>query len=340
MSFDDAYGALTDHDDDARWAYGTGFADPLAGVPTAVPDGVDRADLAGYCLMLGDDALVMSHRLQQWVTRAPELEDELALANIGLDLLGQARLLLTRAGDVESAGRDEDALAYLRGPAEFRNVRLAERADDDFAHLVARLLVFTCWRLPLLDRLAGSRDPVLAAIGAKGVKELTYHREYAAQWVVRLGDGTDLSHRRMQAAVDAVLPLAGELFRAHEVESRLVASGVAADPPALRPEFDAALSQVLAAATLHRPEPGAGTPPEGDSAVARLHRPEPGAGTPPEGDNAVARLHLPEPGAGTPPEGDSVVSAGSGRGGVHGPELAEILGEMQGLARALPGGVW
>ena len=111
MSFDDAYDALTDHDDDTRWAYGTGFTDPLAGVPTEPPAGVDVADLAAYCLMLGDDALILSHRLQQWVTRAPELEDELAIANIALDLLGQARLLLTRAGEVEGAGRDEDALA-------------------------------------------------------------------------------------------------------------------------------------------------------------------------------------------------------------------------------------
>src|ERR1044071_7362055 len=108
MSFDDAYDALTDHDDDTRWAYGTGFSDPLA----AVPDGVDRADLAAYCLMLGDDALIMSHRLQQWVTRAPELEDEMALANIALDLLGQARLLLPGAGAAEGAGRTEDDLAY------------------------------------------------------------------------------------------------------------------------------------------------------------------------------------------------------------------------------------
>ena len=251
MSFDDdAYGALTDHDDDARWAYGTGFADPLAGVPTAVPGDVDRADLAAYCLMLGDDALVMSHRLQQWVTRAPELEDELAIANIGLDLLGQARLLLTRAGEVEGTGHDEDSLAYLRDVADFRNVRLAEHADADFAHLVARLLVFACWRLPLLDRLSASRDPVLAAIGAKGVKETTYHREYAAGWVVRLGDGTDLSHQRMRAAVDAVLPLAGELFVPHEVESRLAAAGVAVDPATLRPEFDEAMTQVLDVATV------------------------------------------------------------------------------------------
>src|ERR1700753_1548920 len=122
MSFDDAYEALTDHHDDARWAYGTGFAAPMAGVSTEVPPGVDRGDLTAYCLMLGDDALIMSHRLQQWVTRAPELEDEMALANIGLDLLGQARLLLTRAGEAEGTGRGEDDLAYLRDPSGFVHV--------------------------------------------------------------------------------------------------------------------------------------------------------------------------------------------------------------------------
>jgi ring-1,2-phenylacetyl-CoA epoxidase subunit PaaC len=256
MSFDEAYQALTDHDDDARWAYGTGFADPLAGVDTAVPAGVDRGDLAAYCLMLGDDALIMSHRLQQWVTRAPELEDELAIANIALDLLGQARLLLTRAAEVEDAGRDEDALAYLRDAADFRNVRLVEREDADFAHLVARLLVFATWRLALLDALTAAGDPVLAAIGAKGVKEVTYHRDYAARWVVRLGDGTELSHARMQAAADAVLPLAGELFRTHAIESRLAAAGTAVDPATLRAEFDGVWAQVIAAATL-RPPAGA-----------------------------------------------------------------------------------
>jgi ring-1,2-phenylacetyl-CoA epoxidase subunit PaaC len=256
MAFDAAYEALTDHDDDSRWAYGTGFADPLAGVSTAVPSDVDRADLAAYCLMLGDDALVMSHRLQQWVTRSPELEDELAIANIALDLLGQARLLLTRAGEAEGGGRDEDALAYLRDATAFRNVRLAEQPDPDFAHLMARLLAFSAWRLALLDRLSGSRDPVLAAIGAKGVKEVTYHREYAAGWVVRLGDGTALSHERMQRAAEAVWPLLDELFRAHEVEVRLAAAGVAVDPSELRAEVDAVLVQVLDAATLTRPDPG------------------------------------------------------------------------------------
>jgi ring-1,2-phenylacetyl-CoA epoxidase subunit PaaC len=264
MSFDAAaYEALTDHEDDARWAYGTGFADPLAGMPTAVPDDVDRADLSAYCLMLGDDALIMSHRLQEWVTLAPELEDELAIANIGLDLLGQARLLLTRAGEAEGRDRDEDALAYLREPAEFRNVRLAERADADFAHLLARLLVFATWRLALLDRLGTSRDPVLAAIGAKGVKELTYHREYAAGWVVRLGDGTELSRARMAAAMTAVQPLVGELFQPHEIELRLAASGVAVDPSTLRDEFDDVLSEVCRVATLAPPAPPGPAPARG-----------------------------------------------------------------------------
>ncbi|MFI1990319.1 1,2-phenylacetyl-CoA epoxidase subunit PaaC [Actinoplanes sp. NPDC020271] len=217
-------------------------------MPADLPDGVDRADLMTYCLMLGDDALIMSHRLQQWVTRAPELEDELAIANIALDLLGQARLLLTRAGMAEGGGRGEDHLAYGRDAHEFRNVRLVERADGNFAQLMARLLVFTTWRLAVFDRLSGSRDPMLAAIAAKGVKELTYHRDYAAQWVVRLGDGTPLSHSLMAAAMADIAPFAGELFRPHEVELRL--GGVAVDPGLVREEFDAVLTQVLTAATL------------------------------------------------------------------------------------------
>jgi ring-1,2-phenylacetyl-CoA epoxidase subunit PaaC len=260
-------------------------------VPTGVPSDVDPAALAAYCLMLGDDALVLSHRLQEWVTRAPEIEDELAVANIALDLLGQARLLLTRAGEVEDRDRDEDALAYLRDPAEFRNVRLVEPADPDFAHLVVRLLVFATWRLALLDRLTGSRDPILAAIAAKGVKEVTYHREYAAQWVVRLGDGTAESHRRTAAALDAVWPLTGELFQAHPIERELAAAGVAVDPSDLRPEIDTVLAQVLAEATL-------------------------------------------------PARAADRADTDGGRDGVHTAALAGILGEMQAVARALPGAVW
>jgi len=284
MAFDDAYDALTDHEDDTRWAYGTGFADPMAGVAQEIPDGVDAAALTAYCLMLGDDALILSHRLQEWVTRAPELEDEVAVANIALDLLGQARLLLTRAGQAEGKDRGEDDLAYHRDAAEFRNVLLAERADADFAHLVVRLLVFATWRLAVFDRLTAAPDPVLAAIAAKGVKELAYHREYAAGWVVRLGDGTDLSHRRAQDAVDAIWPLLGELFAPD-------GTGLGPDPAAVRAEFDQVLDQVLTAATLGRP------------------------------------ASAPAPG-------------GRGRDGEHTEALTGILAELQGLARAIPDGVW
>jgi ring-1,2-phenylacetyl-CoA epoxidase subunit PaaC len=253
MGFDTAYEAISAETDSGhRWAFGTGFSDPLAGVDTSVPAGVDRADLATYCLMLGDDALIMSHRLQQWLTRAPELEEETALANIALDLLGQARLLLTRAGTADGSNRTEDDYAFFRTEREFRNVRLAEVADADFAGLVARLLVFSTWRLALLVRLQDSADPVLAAVAAAGVKEITYHRDYAAQWTIRLGDGTDYSRERMEAGLAAVAPLVAELFVPSVVEERL--TGVTVDPADLRPEFDAVIGQVLTQVGLDRPE--------------------------------------------------------------------------------------
>ncbi len=257
---DSAYEAITEENDEQRWAYGTGFTDPLAGVDTTVPDGVDGADLAEYCLMLGDDALIMSHRLQQWLARAPELEEETALANIGLDLLGQARLLLTRAGKADGTGRSEDDFAFGRVEREFRNVRLAEVTDTDFAGLVARLLVFATWWLALLSGLCRSADPVLAAVAAQCVREVTYHRDYAAQWVVRLGDGTEYSRDRMAAGLAAVAPLVPELFEPSAVERRLAAAGVAVDPAGVRAEFDAVLAEVLAGAGLDWPDaPGLAT---------------------------------------------------------------------------------
>jgi ring-1,2-phenylacetyl-CoA epoxidase subunit PaaC len=253
MSTDEAAETTPAAAADSRWAFGTGFADPLAGVDTTVPSHVEGDDLAVYCLMLGDDALVMSHRLQEWCTNAPELEDEMAIANIGLDLLGQARLLFARAGKADGSGRGEDQYAFFRDEPEFRNVRLAEAGHGDFGHLIAQLLVFATWRLALLRRLVPSCDPVLAAIAAKGVKEVTYHRDYAARWAVRLGDGTSLSHQRMQAGLNAVWPMVDELFAPHEVESRMAQAGVGADPAALRKEFDDVIAQVLPAATLQRP---------------------------------------------------------------------------------------
>ncbi|MFC4910251.1 1,2-phenylacetyl-CoA epoxidase subunit PaaC [Actinomadura gamaensis] len=242
---DHVYLSLSEDQDDSRWAFGTGFEDPLHGVDTAVPDGVDAAELAALCLGLGDDALVAAQRLAEWCTRAPELEEEVALANIGLDLLGQARLLLTRAGQVDGSGRGEDDLAYLREPHDYRNVRLAELPNGDFAFSMARLLVFSAHRLAVFERLAaGHPDPVLRAVAAKGVKELAYHRQYAAEWVVRLGDGTDESHRRMQEGLDAIAPYVEELYRAADV----------------RDEVEAVLAQVVEAAALTMPsaEPMAG----------------------------------------------------------------------------------
>src|SRR3984885_8275486 len=155
-----AYQALANETDDHRWAFGTGFTDPLEGIDTSVPAGVNADALAAYGLMLGDDALIYSHRLPQWMTRLPELEEETAMANISLELLGQARMLLARAGRAESAGRadgtgrDEDELAFFRDEHEFRNVRLVEALDADFAELAGRLLIFSTWRLALLSRLA------------------------------------------------------------------------------------------------------------------------------------------------------------------------------------------
>jgi ring-1,2-phenylacetyl-CoA epoxidase subunit PaaC len=240
MDHDNPYDLLADDlDTGHRWAFGSGFTDPLEGIDTTVPEGVDAYALAMCCLALGDDALIYSHRLQQWITRLPELEEETAVANVALDLLGQARMLLARAGGI--VGRGEDELAFLRAEQEFRNVRLVERADEDFAELVGRMFVFSTWRLAVCESLGDTADPVLAAIAAKAAKELAYHRDYAAGWVVRLGDGTQLSHAKMQRALAVIWPLVDELFRPDAL--------VCAD----RGGVDAVVDAVLAAARLDRP---------------------------------------------------------------------------------------
>ena len=296
------YDALTNaHDDAGHWAFGTGFDEPLAGVDTTVPDGVDPADLGAYCLMLGDDALVLAQRLTQWVTAAPELEEEVAVANVALDLLGQARLLLARAGSVGVLGRsreratdtipDEDALAYFRDPDEFCNTGLVEAENGDFGQTMVRLLAASTVRLAVFARLRGSRDPVLAAIAAKGVNELAYHRDHAARWVLRLGDGTTESHRRAQAGADAVWPLLADVLTATDVEQRLAAAGVAVDPADVRDEVRDVLTTVLERATLRVPAWPADVPPRG-------------------------------------------------RAGEHGPELTALLQTLQGLARQHPAATW
>jgi len=230
--------------------------------PSAVPTTPRRqpgdvsADLVAYALYLADDALVLAQRLGEWAARAPELEEDVALANIGLDLLGQARPLLAYAGEVEGAGRGEDDLAYLREERDFRNCLLVEQPNGDFAATIARQLYFSTYQLGLYRALAGCADPTLAAVAAKAAKEVDYHRDHAAGWTVRLGDGTAESHGRMQRAVEALWPYTGELFEADDVVRRLVAAGIAVDPAELRGDWDREVGAVLAEATLDRPEPG------------------------------------------------------------------------------------
>jgi len=187
------------------------------------------------------------------VARAPQIEEDVALANIALDLLGQARTLLGYAGAVEGAGRDEDALAYLRDDRDFRNVQLVEIPNGDFAVTMARQLVFSAYQYELYTALGTSADPTLAGLAGKAVKEVAYHRDHATQWVLRLGDGTDLSHARMQAGLDLVWPYAEELFDPVDHADQL--TGVAADPAALRPAWQGYLTEVLSEATCHVPEP-------------------------------------------------------------------------------------
>jgi ring-1,2-phenylacetyl-CoA epoxidase subunit PaaC len=209
--------------------------------------------LAAYALGLGDDALILAQRLGEWVARAPQIEEDVALANIALDLLGQARTLLTYAGEIEQAGRDEDDLAYLRDDRDFRNVQLVEIPNGDFAVTMARQLVFSAYQYELYTALLTSADATLAGLAGKAVKEVIYHRDHATQWVLRLGDGTEPSHQRMQAGLGQVWPYTEELFDPAGTISEL--PGLAADPVTLRSAWERYVTSVLGEATLQRPEP-------------------------------------------------------------------------------------
>ena len=290
--------------DESQWAFGTDFEDPLAGVDTTIAEGVDPTALATYCLMLGDDALIHSHRLSQWCSNAPDLEEDIALANVALDLLGQARLLLARAAAADPAlvpplpddspVPPEDALAFFRDERGFRNVRLVEPDNGDFAETIARMLVFASYRLALLQRLTSSVDPVLAAIAAKGVKEVTYHRDYSGRWFVTLAHGTDESRRRLVAGLVKVWPLYAELFRSTGVEATAAEQGFGVDPATVADEVDVVLDQVLSAGGLERPQVSSVGP----------------------------------------------VAGGTGRDGRHTEAMGLLLGEMQVVARAHPRGRW
>jgi ring-1,2-phenylacetyl-CoA epoxidase subunit PaaC len=210
--------------------------------------------LQRYVLSLADDVLVSAQRMGEWIAAAPQIEEDVAIGNIALDLLGQARSLLTYAGSLSDPVRSEDDLAYFRDEREFLNVHLVERANGDFGATMARLLVLSTYLCELYGRLVRSTDETLAAVAAKAVKEVDYHRDHASLWVLRLGDGTEESHARMQAGLEAEWPYVDELFGDAYVDADLVARGVAVLPSQLRPGFDRRIADVLGRATLTVPE--------------------------------------------------------------------------------------
>ncbi|MEO7256373.1 MAG: 1,2-phenylacetyl-CoA epoxidase subunit PaaC [Sphingomicrobium sp.] len=199
-----------------------------------------------YLLRLGDDALILGQRLGDWCGHAPALEVDLSLTNFALDLVGQATLLLAAAGEAEGRGRDADQLAFHRDVLDFRNCLLVEQPNGDFGRTIARQLLFSTWQQLNYQRLAESSDQVLRDIAAKAVKEVTYHRELASEWTVRLGDGTDESARRMRDGLDWCWRFVPELFEVDALLEGLIASGVAADPRTFQSEYRAAIEDVLA----------------------------------------------------------------------------------------------
>jgi len=221
------------------------------------PQGMARLDLEphfAYLLRLGDDNLVLAQRLGEWISRGPDLEEDIALANLALDHLGVARNLLTHAGEVEGRGRDEDALAMRRTEREFLNLILCEQPNGDFAHTMARQFFVDAWQVPVWEALSSSNDPTLAGIAQKALKEAKYHLRHSSMWVVRLGDGTEESHNRMQAAVDRLWRYTGEMFVGDHVEEAMVEAGIGVDPASLRPAWERTVAEVFAEAGLDRPD--------------------------------------------------------------------------------------
>ncbi len=207
-----------------------------------------------YLLRLGDSPLILAQRLGEWVGKGPVLEEDMAMTNVGLDLLGQARMWLTYAGEVEARfrpqGRDEDALAFLRDARDFRNLLLVEQPNGNFADTMLRQFLFDAWHLLLLRALSRSTDGRVAEIAAKGAKEVAYHVERSGDWVIRLGDGTDASHGKAQGALDDLWMYTGEMFLMDDVDRALLASGIAADGEALAGLWRQHVDAVLQEATL------------------------------------------------------------------------------------------
>jgi ring-1,2-phenylacetyl-CoA epoxidase subunit PaaC len=208
---------------------------------------------AAWLIRLGDAALILGHRLSEWSSRAPTLEEDIALANLALDLIGQTRALYGRACEIEGAGRDEDMLAYRRPEQAFRNPLLVEQPNGNFADTMARHLIYSAFASPFYEKLKGSSDAEVAGIAARAAREIAYHLRHASEWIIRLGDGTEESHAKTQSAFDELWSYAPELFEADGLDREMAASGFGVDPSSLRGAFDATLTEVLRQATLRRP---------------------------------------------------------------------------------------
>jgi ring-1,2-phenylacetyl-CoA epoxidase subunit PaaC len=212
-----------------------------------------RPEQFEFLLRLGDDALILGQRLGAWTGHAPVLEEDLALTNVALDLIGQARLWLGYAGELEGAGRGEDDLAYLRDAPQFRNVLLVEQPNGNYADTIARQFYFDSWHYFLLEALVRSADPRVSAIAEKSLKEATYHARRSTDWVIRLGDGTALSHERMQTAADGLWRFTGELFEPDPVDRAMAEAGIGCDLPSLREPWLEHVRRTFLEATLTLP---------------------------------------------------------------------------------------
>jgi len=208
---------------------------------------------AAWLMRLGDATLILGHRMTEWLSRAPTLEEDIALANFALDLIGQTRALYARACELEGGARDETDLAFRRAEPDYRNPLLVEQPNGNFADTMARHLVFAAYATPLYERLAASSDAQTAGIGSRSGRETAYHLRHAGEWMIRLGDGTAESRAKAEAALDHVWPYVPELFEADDLDREVAASGFGVDPSTLRGDFDAAIDDVLARATLKIP---------------------------------------------------------------------------------------
>ncbi|MBW3245349.1 phenylacetate-CoA oxygenase subunit PaaC [Epibacterium sp. DP7N7-1] len=207
-----------------------------------------------FLLRMGDNTLILGHRVSEWCGHAPVLEEDIALANTALDMIGQTQMWLGLAAEVRGEGKTADDLAFLRDAWDFRNLLLVEMPNGDFGQTLMRQFLFDAWHVLQLRALTDSTDERVAAIAAKAVKEATYHLERSAETVVGLGDGTEESHSRMQAALDYLYPYVGEMFLSDAVDAALVEAGIAPDPASLRADYDETLARVLGEATLTLPE--------------------------------------------------------------------------------------